>query len=108
MKSVLALLLALAFAPAPASADKEKAKELFRKGMTQYKLDHYDEAIESFEAAYAQEPSPVFLFNIGQAYRLSHRPRQAIEFYRKYLKDSPTAQNKVAVEEQIVALEPEA
>src|SRR5437870_971620 len=100
--SGLALLLIAALAPAPASADKEKAKELFKKGMTQYKLDHYDEAIQSFEAAYAEEPSPVFLYNIAQAYRLSHRPKQAIEFYRKYLRDAPNAPNKPFVDEELV------
>lgn len=105
MKWCRLLLLFALVAAAPARADKERAKELFRKGMMQYTIDHFDEAIQSFEAAYAEEASPVFLFNIAQAHRLAKRPRPALEFYRKYLRESPQAKNRAQVEEQIAALE---
>lgn len=104
LRRLVALVLMLALCPV-AYADKEKAKELFKKGMTQYKLEHYDEAIAEFEAAYAEEQSPVLLFNIAQAHRLARRPRIALNFYRKYLRDLPEAPNRDQVEKEIAGLE---
>lgn len=107
IRLVLLLVAPLAVAR-PAFADKEKAKELFKQGNAAYKLDHFDEAITAFEAAYREEPSAVFLFNIAQSHRLAKRPRQAAEFYKKYLKDAPEAKNRAQVEEQIAGCEADA
>ena len=102
LASWLAILLVLS-AP-PALADKEKAKEYFRKGMARYTLEKWDEAIAQFELAYTEEPSPVFLYNIAQSHRLANRPRQAAEFYEKFLKKQPDAPNRADVEAHIAAL----
>ena len=88
-----------------AFADKEKAKEHFRKGMAHYTLDRYPEAIEEFAAGFTEEPDPVFLYNMAQAYRMGQQPANALAYYRKYLNMSPNAANRESVEKLIAALE---
>jgi tetratricopeptide (TPR) repeat protein len=106
-KRLLVAVFFLSLLPQIAQADKEKAKQLFMKGMAQYKLEHYDEAIADFEAAYQEEQSPVLLFNIAQANRLAKRPKQALSFSRKYLRETPEAQNRAQVEKEMATLEEE-
>jgi tetratricopeptide (TPR) repeat protein len=105
MRFATALMTALLLHAHAAHADKALAKEHYTKGMAAYTLDNYDKAIEEFRAGFEEAPDPVFLFNIAQAYRLSHRPREAISFYKKYLQLAPTAKNRDTVEQQIQTLE---
>jgi tetratricopeptide (TPR) repeat protein len=68
-------------------------------------LKEYKAAIEEFEAAYRLKPDPVFLYNLGQAYRLADDPEQALHFYRAYLRERPGASNRKDVEERVGQLE---
>ena len=97
---------------APATADKQKAKEHFESGRKRYDLEKYEEAIKEFEAAYEEEPSPVFLFNIAQGHRnifelgrQGSHARTAVQFYRKYLNKTNDPSNKVEVEKYVDSLE---
>jgi len=87
--------------------DKETAKKHYTTGMAAYELEHYDTAIKEFESVYLTVPDPASLFNLGQCYRLSNRPQQAIGFYQKYLRKAgervPKPQ-RAEVEEQIAKL----
>src|SRR5207248_367090 len=87
--------------------DKEEAKRHYQKGMAAYELEHWDTAIKEFESGYLGVPDPAFLFNLGQCYRLSNRPQQAIGFYQKYLRksgDKVPRKQRQEVEEQIAKL----
>jgi tetratricopeptide (TPR) repeat protein len=84
-----------------------KARAHFRKGMAQYVLNHYDEAIVEFEAGFAADPIPAFLFNLAQSHARAGRKEKAIEFYRKYLDMGAPAQDVVVVQEAIERLERE-
>jgi hypothetical protein len=105
MKPAIALMTALLLSAPMAHADKAVAKEHYTKGMAAFTLENYDKAIAEFRAGFEEAPDPVFLFNIAQAYRLSNRPREAINFYKKYLHLAPEAKNRPAVEKQLAALE---
>src|SRR3954454_24432479 len=74
-----------------------EAQRHFEAGMASYHLEEYDKAINKWEAGYRAKPAPQFLYNIAQAYRLSHRPEKALSFYQKYLKLDPTAANRPEV-----------
>ncbi len=50
-----------------------------------YKAGNYSEAAKMLEQAYADEPTPVFLYNIARAYDQAGEERLALESYRKYV-----------------------
>lgn len=101
----LAVSIREAAAEEPSAEAKTLARRSFEKGMGYYQRDQFDKAIEHFDIGYRLIPQPVFLYNIAQAHRLSSRPQKALEFYRRYLVESPDAKNKAEVDERIAALE---
>jgi tetratricopeptide (TPR) repeat protein len=88
---------ALSAAAAARADDADKAREHYSAGLRAFDLGKYDEAIEEFERAYRQKDAPGLLYNIGQAYRLSNRPQDAIRFYQRYLAQKPDASNRAEV-----------
>ena len=99
-------------APAPArpaeASEQEKidqAKKRYDQGITHYNLGEFDAAIEQFKAAYALTSEPGLLFNIAQAYRLKEDYKQALYFYKTYLRIVPDAGNRADVERWIGELE---
>ena len=103
---VVGLLL---FLPAAATAKPDEkamsAKQHYEAGLASFNLQEYAKAIEEFEAGYRLRPDPVFLYNLGQAYRLSEKPERAIYFYRAFLRGSPNPPNRKEVDERIASLE---
>ncbi len=85
-------------------ASKAAALRAYKNGTTAFQEAHYDDAIAQYQAGYEAVPQPVFLFNIGQAYRLSNRPEQALEYYQRYLSEDPAAKNHEEVEGRIATL----
>jgi tetratricopeptide (TPR) repeat protein len=107
---ILTLGLALFAAPRIASAEDaatKTAKRHFTKGEKLFALGRFDEALEQYEKAFEAKPLPGFLFNIAQCHRNLGNIDQAIFSYRKYLRESPDAENREAVEQQITELEEE-
>jgi tetratricopeptide (TPR) repeat protein len=98
---------AVARAEEPSAEVKLQARKAFERAMAFYQKDEFDKAIEQFESGYKLIPNPLFLYNIGQAHRLSNRPEKALDYYRRYLKDQPDAKNRAEVEGRIAALEKE-
>jgi hypothetical protein len=80
-RAALALALVAGAAAADEAQDREEAKSHFARGMAHYHLDEYEEAAKEFLAGYRARPDAVFLYNAGQAFRLGHRPREALEYY---------------------------
>ena len=68
-------------------------------------MSKFDEAIAGYIRIYELSGDPPMLYNIGQSYRLSNRPEQAIRFYRRYLQRAPGASNRDDVEAKISTLE---
>jgi tetratricopeptide (TPR) repeat protein len=100
----------LLFSSLPAEAqqppvdESAQAKALYSKGMAHFQLEEYDAAIEKWQEGFRIRPVPEFLYNIGQAYRLSRRPEKALSFYQKYLRMAPKAPNRSEVERHIASL----
>ncbi|MFL5451037.1 MAG: tetratricopeptide repeat protein, partial [Myxococcales bacterium] len=97
----LALVAATSFASAVRAEDADKAREHYSVGLRAYDLGNYDEAIAEFEEAYRHKDAPGLLYNIGQAYRLSNRPEEAVRYYRTYLEKKPDAANAADVQAKI-------
>jgi tetratricopeptide (TPR) repeat protein len=108
--AALTLLAALA-APAPVAhaqsdAQKREAKEHSDRARRFYDVGKYAEAIEEYQKGYLLTDDPNMLYNIGQCYRLTDHPEEAVRFYRNYLRRAPaTAQNRADVEAKIAAQE---
>jgi hypothetical protein len=102
---VVLIALVVAGQPAARAEDAEKARVLFSQGSKFYDVGQFDKAIEAWQQGYDQKPDPSFLFNIAQAYRQKEDPKQAIFFYKSYLRNSPKAANRAEVEQRIAALQ---
>lgn len=91
-----------------------KAQAAFDQAQTDYLQGKYDEAAAGFQEAYAARPFPQFLYNVGASYHMKGKKtsdvpsyEKAVDFYRKYLKEEPTASDKPKVEKAIAVLEAE-
>ncbi|MFH0903408.1 MAG: tetratricopeptide repeat protein [Pseudomonadota bacterium] len=86
--------------------DKQKeALEHFKKGVTYYNLGEFEKAVEEFKQAYTISAAPQLLFNLAQAYRLKEDHKQALHFYKTFLRLQPEAPNRVDVEARIAEME---
>src|SRR5262249_61574174 len=103
----LLLVAVLAARPAVAASPEEKAKarELYQSGLVHYDLKEYGEALKAFKDAYRVVQDPAFLYNIAQCHRRLGQNPAALDFYRNYLRRSPSAPNRGEVEPRIQELE---
>jgi tetratricopeptide (TPR) repeat protein len=102
----MAVVLSLAGVVRAEPERAQQALQHYKDGMAHFQLEEWDRAIAAWEAGFRSEPKPEFLYNIAQAYRLSHRPERALSFYQKYLRMSPDAANRAEVERHIASLQP--
>ncbi len=97
----------------PADALK-KAQSAFDNAQLSYLQGKYDEAAQGFQDAYAARPFPQFLYNIGASFHMKGKQtsdvdayQKAVDHYKKYLAEDPTASDKAKVEKAIGVLEAE-
>ena len=85
------------------------ALDHLRLGNRHLDLEHYDEAIQEYEAGALIEPVPIFWLNIGLAHRKAGRYGDAARAYRTFLAKlgdaADTAEIRAQVEEIISAME---
>jgi tetratricopeptide (TPR) repeat protein len=97
-------------APAPPPVSDEaltQAKHHFEAGRNAYNAGDYVTAIREFKAAEALRPSPILAYNIGLANEKLNKKRVAVKYYKRYLEQMPSAQNRAEVEGRIAQLEKE-
>jgi tetratricopeptide (TPR) repeat protein len=87
--------------PARASAATPKvlAKVEFDTAQIQYKVGHFDEALEGYSRAYELFPAPAFLFNIGQCHKNLKNYERAIFFFEGYLRDEKNPARRTLADE---------
>jgi len=91
-------------AEASKSSEDEHARGLFEQGRQAYQDARYDLALDLFMQAYALSKRPELLNNIGQAADRLRMDAEALDAYQRYLAEVPTAENRPAIENRIVAL----
>ncbi len=112
----LALVLTLGRAArgqeAPSEQEMKAAQQAYADGEAAYKLGKYDDAAKEFEQAYRIIKFPTMLFDIAQAYRRAYEKdqnleklRKAVDVYRAFLHDAPTARQRSIAEKLIPELE---
>jgi tetratricopeptide (TPR) repeat protein len=106
LRSALGLCLLFALGGnAGAEDQRSAAREHFMKGTKYFDLGRFDEAIKEYEAAYELKDEPVLLYNIAQAHRLANHTKEAVHFYKAYLRRVPKAPNREEVETKVAELE---
>ncbi len=68
---------------------QESVAELAERSIRLFGEKKFSESVWALEIAYAIDPQPLFLFNIGQALRLSDDPLQAIAYYQRFVQLAP-------------------
>lgn len=118
-RGLIALVLSIAAAlVAPAHAQSpdalKKAQAAFDAAQTEYLSGNYDAAAKGFQEAYAARPFPQFLYNVAASFHMKGKKtsdvesyKKAVEYYRQYLKEEPTATDKPRVEKAIGVLDAE-
>jgi len=76
---------------------KQRADAAFAAAREHYAAGDYAAAARDFEAAYALDPDPAYLFNIAQAYRFAHDCAAAGRNYQRFLAEVPDAPNREKV-----------
>jgi hypothetical protein len=106
---IAGLVLGATFAAAaPARAADEVAAAHYKKGRSLYNVSEYKGALEEFKAAYVVHEDPALLYNIAQCHRMLGNHREAITFYKRFLKEEPGAKNRKEIERLIGELEAKA
>jgi tetratricopeptide (TPR) repeat protein len=109
---VALLVAALASVAVPARAraagsDASRVREArahYEQAVSYYNLDEFAPALAEFREAYRLKPDPSFLFNIAQCHRKLGENDQALDYYRKYLRNLPDAPNRADVERIVAEL----
>ncbi len=86
---VTALWLWLLLGASGAAVWAADFKTHYDLAMALYQAQRYEDAIPEFKAAYERDPKPGLLFNLAQSYRKAGHPREAIEYYDRYLSSEP-------------------
>lgn len=76
----------------------DAAQEAFQQG-------DFKRAAKEYQAAYAITKDPALLFSIGESFQRASEPQRALEAYRAYLREQPSASDRPEVEKRIRALE---
>src|SRR5262245_22339561 len=78
-----------AWAQPQSAPDPARVKAQADAGLAQYKAGDYEQALSSFQQAYALEQNPGFLLNIGLCQGKLGRYEEAKQSYRAYLTKTP-------------------
>lgn len=88
------LLLLLAGRPdiARARGEPDRFTAHYQRAANLYTSQRYREALRELEAAYALQPFPRLLYNLGQVHRKLNHTQQALSYYELYLRTEPGLQ----------------
>lgn len=106
--AALACLLLTANAVAQQAPDddvKERARILYERAADAYAKKRNFEAIELFKAAAALTPNPLFSHNIAVAYEDLGDVRNALRYYREFLRSAEASVDRGPDEERVAKLE---
>jgi tetratricopeptide (TPR) repeat protein len=97
MTGRLFLVLAMLVATPALADDTANAKELYDRGVNYYGLQHWDMALEAFEAAWSIRHDPELMFNIAQCQRMLGQHAKARVSYRMFLASADPSSSAAAL-----------
>ena len=64
----------------------EEARDYLDRANGAFALNHFVEAADNYEKAFALKPDPAVLYNAAQAHRLAGNKQRALDLYQSYLR----------------------
>jgi hypothetical protein len=89
----------------PGSEGVRAAQEHLGRALEHYRAHRYVEAIHEFELANRAAPSADLWYNIARSHELLSHHDEAVDYYRRYLRDKVNAPDRADVERRIAELE---
>jgi tetratricopeptide (TPR) repeat protein len=89
----------------PTAAPDDRAVELNDEGEKLYQQGDYAAAAKRFEAGYALDPNPTFLYNLALAYEKNSEFESALDALKRYRDADPNAPDKAAIDARIDTLQ---
>jgi tetratricopeptide (TPR) repeat protein len=105
---MLATLLCLALAVQPATEPSGDAAAHAERGLRAYEAQQWDEAAGAFDAAYALDPDPQYVYARANALRMAGRCADAIPSYREFLATGPEGKTEKAAQQNLAECEAKA
>ena len=102
---LIASLVALASPTKTPSAEEQR---LFDEGTRAFAAGDARAAERAWLAGYAIARDPAFLVHVGEAEEKAGAPGQAVETYRRYLREAPDASDRPDIEARLARLAPAA
>jgi tetratricopeptide (TPR) repeat protein len=84
-----------------------RARELYKRGIEEYKAQQYEDAVATLKESYELEPRPDALFALAQAERLGGRCTEARVHYKKLLDSTSDPATTKAVQSNLDLCGPE-
>ena len=81
-----------------------EARTFFQRGVVMYRRGQYEAAMQAFTAAHRFAPLPEIFFNMAVTAEHMGSLRDAIDYYREYLRLRPSAADRGHVEREIERL----
>jgi tetratricopeptide (TPR) repeat protein len=78
-------MVAMLLSATVGAEDRGAARRAFSEGVGEYDLNHFAEALQSFERAYRNFESPSFLYNIARCHQALGQNGEAVTMYKRYL-----------------------
>ncbi len=87
----------------PPSGDEltQEAATFFQRGVAMFQGRHYEAAMQAFTQAHRYAPFPELLYNMALTAERLEQIRDAIDYYREYLRLRPNAPDRAQVERRI-------
>jgi tetratricopeptide (TPR) repeat protein len=86
------------------ASEEVAARQEFELGREAYDHGSFANVLAHFERAYALQPRPELLYNVGRAADSDGRPGRAIEAYSSYLESNPDADNSALMRSVVARL----
>jgi len=82
----------------------QEARTFFQRGVAMFRRDQYQAAMQAFTAAHRFAPLPEIFFNMAVTAEKMGNIRDAMDYYREYLRLRPSAADRGHVEREIERL----
>ena len=89
----------------PVDAQTEEMRALFERGQDEYEQKRYQEAADTFMAAYQIKPSASLLYNAAVCKEKVGDRAGAAALFRRYLEERPDARDREQVTARIASLD---
>lgn len=101
-------LAALLMAAGPQRTPTAEEQQRFDEGTRAMAAGDARGAEKAWQAGYDLGHDPAFLVHVGEAQEKAGAPAQAVETYRRYLREAPEASDRADIEQRIARLAPPA